>query len=415
MKNMKKLSFAVSGLLVTSLFLSACSAGTTTPGGGGGQKVSEVKIGHLHPLSGSSALEGKQMKDAIQLAVDEVNKAGGIKSLGGAKVVLLDGDHEGSPEKGVAETQRLIREGAVGILGTYMSGVALAATQEAERQKTPFVITIGVADDIQNRGFKYSFRVQPNASNMAKNFLDYIKKLKESSKAEINTIALVHEDSVFGSGIAKYIAEHAGEAGLKVAVEIPYSAKAADLSSEVNKLKAANPDIVVSTTYLRDGTLLFKTMKEAGVKSKAIVGVANGAISNAKFISDETAINQYLMDVNYTANPKNPKTAEVKKAYKDKTGVEMSPNAVYAYEAAVVLINAIERAGSTDKTKIRDALAATNLTDHILPQGPIVFDEKGENKNANAVLSQITDGKSKVVFPKEYSEADPVFPFPANK
>lgn len=402
----KKWVGLVSAGLIAGLVLSACGQN------GSGTAAKEVKIGQLHPLSGAFALEGKQLEFGVRLAVDEVNQAGGIKSLGGAKVTIVDADSEGKPEKGVSETQRLIREGVVGILGTYQSAVTLAATQEAEKQKTPFVITVSTADNIMSRGFKYVFRLQPNASTMAKNFLEYLKQLNGDRQSNIRTIVTVHEDSVFGSGIAKYIQEHAQEYGFQVVADVPYSAKATDLNSEISKVKAANADVVAVTSYLRDGTLLLSGLNQAGVKPKAIIGVANGAISNHEFIVQNKNWNQYLMDVNYRENVRSSKVQQIKEAYKSKYNMDMSPDAVYAYTATKVLLDAIERAGSTDKDKIREALANTHFTDHILPQGAIEFDNKGENTGARAVLSQIIDGTSKVVLPTDYAQAQPVFPFP---
>lgn len=399
---MRKLSLILIVLLL-SLSLTACGSSTSN-------SADVVKIGSIHPLTGALAMEGQEMRDAIQMAVDEVNEAGGIRSLGGAKVELVAADHEGKPEKGVSEVQRLVREGVIGIVGPYMSGVALAATQEAERQRIPFVIDIASADNITERGFRYTFRIQPPASSMAENFLKYFKELNGSLDKPLTTAVIVYEDSIFGSSIAKVIGDRAGEVGLKVLGKIAHPANTADLSSDVNKIKSLKPDVVIATTYLSDGTLLVKGMKQAGYQPKAIIGVANGAFSNAKFIKEEIEINQYILDVNYTINPKSERIAKIKELYRKKYNKNLSPNAAYAYEAAKVLLNAIEKAGSTDRTKIRDAIAKTYYKDHILPQGPIVFDDKGQNKNAQAVVNQIVEGKSVVVFPNEYKERDPVFP-----
>lgn len=398
--------------LLVSLILAACllaSGCGSSDRAADGEQVKEIKIGHIHPLTGNMAYEGKMMRDAILLAIDEINGSGGIESLGGAKLTLLDGDSQGLPEKASAEAQRMIQEGAVALLGTYTSSTAFTATQIAEKEKTPFVITVAVADDVMNRGFKYSFRIQPNASTMAGDFLKYLKAIKTD---EIKTIGLIHEETMFGTSIADYIEKHAGEAGVEVVANIAYSPKAADLTAEISKLKAAEPDVIVSTSYFQDGCLLVKTIRERELKSYGIIGVANGAFSDPKAIDVLGDYSNYIMDVNYRYNPKSPLTQDVLKKFKEKYGEDMSTHAVYAYTAMKVLADAIERAGSTDREKIREALAATSYKDHILPQGPIEFDEKGENVNAQAVLIQVIDGKHKVVLPEEYAEAQPVFPQP---
>lgn len=376
----------------------------------GAETVSEIKIGSLHPMSGSSALEGQQMNNAVLLAVDEVNAAGGIQSLGGATVSVVVGDHEMKAERGVAEVQRMAREGVLGILGAYSSGVTLTATQEAERSQIPFVVTISAVDDVTNRGFDYTFRLQPPASMMASDFLTYIQMLNEELDTPLRTVVIAHENSVFGTSIAEYLSQHAAEADLEILEVIPHSAGAADLTTDVNKIASLNPDIVVPITYLGDGRLLFQTMQSAGFQPKVIIGVANGAISNADFIANDTDLNQYLLDVNYTIAPFSDRAAEVQAAYLEKYGSAMGPNAAYAYEAARVLLSAIERAGTTDTMKIRDEIAKTNYSDHILPQKEIVFGEDGQNSNAQAVMSQIVDGKSIVVFPEQYQQAEIVLP-----
>lgn len=376
------------------------------------EAVDVVKIGALHPLSGAQAPEGQEMNKAVQMAIDEVNEAGGIESLGGAQVELISGDHENNPEKGVSEVQRMTSEGVAGIVGPYTSGVALVATQEAEKQQVPFIIDIGSADEITERGFQFTFRTQPPATFFGEHFLTYFNELNEELDEKLTTAVLAYEDSVFGTSISGVIKNGAEDIGLEILGEFPHPASTPDLSSDVNKIKSLNPDVVISTTYLNDGTLLVQGMKEAGFEPKAIIGAASGAYSNAQFIAEETVLNQYIMDVNYTINPKSDLANEVKEKFREKYNQNFGPNAAYSYEATKVLLRAIERAGTTDREAVREEITKTDYTDHVLPQGPMVFDETGQNINAQPVLNQIVDGESIVVYPEEYKVADPVFPMP---
>lgn len=396
-------------MLVLLMALTFVIAGCAS-GGSGEAENDVIKIGSLHPLSGALANEGQEMRDAVRLAVEEVNENGGIKSLDGAKIELIEADHEGVPEKGVSETQRLDRDKVVGIIGAYSSGVTLPATQEAEKAQIPFIVDIASADEVTKRNFKYTFRLQPPATLMANNFLEYIDFINSKMNDSIKTIALVHEDSVFGTSIAKIIEKDAKENGLEVIANLPHAATAADLSSSINKIKSLKPDAIVSTTYLRDGTLLVSGLKEAKFTPKAMIGVANGAYSNATFIEKETDMNQYLLDVNYSINPQSKLANEVKEKYKKKFNKEMGPNGAYSYTAAKVLIDAIERAGSTDRKEIQKALTETKMEEHILPQKAIEFDKTGQNKNAQAILNQISDSKTNVVYPDDYKSAEFVIP-----
>lgn len=415
---MKKLALLVmlSALLVIAAACGGSSGTTEKPQGndggndGGASSADVVKIGTLHPLSGGLALEGQEMRDAVRLAVEEANEAGGIQSLGGAKIEIVESDHEGSPEKGVSEVQSLDRAGVLGIIGTYASGVALPATQEAERSSIPFVIDIGSANELTERGFKYTFRLQPPATSFSVDFLKYFDELNKMTDTPLKTAVLVHEDSVFGTSVASAVEEHAEEHGLEVLATLPHAASTADLSSTINRINSLKPDIVVVTTYLRDGVMLVEGLHNANYKPKAIIGVANGAFSNASFITESQNMNNLIMDVNYTINPQSDEANKVKEAFKAKYNKNLGPNAAYSYMAAKVLIDAIERAGSTDRAAVQQALTETEMSEHILPQDVIKFDEKGQNINAQAVLNQIFDGTIKVVYPEEYKEADPVYP-----
>lgn len=370
-------------------------------------QAKEILIGSIHPMTGSMAYEGKAITNAAQLAVDEINAAGGIKSLGGAKLKLLVGDNQGLPDKAASEAQRLIREGAVALIGTYTSSATVTATQEAEKAQTPFLITVAATTNIQERGFKYSFRIQPNADTFSNDFLRYMKEIKTP---DIKTIAIVHENSLFGTYFADYVKKNIAKADLTVVGDIPYAASTATLSSEVTKLAGLNPDLVVGVGYYRDQALLMKAIRERNLKFKGIVGIANGAISDPKIIQDLGQGAEGLMDVNYRWNPTSQASEKVLTAYKQKYNDNMSPHAMFGYTSIQVLADSLERAASTDKNKLRDAIAQTNFTNHILPQDAISFNDKGENINAQAVLIQIQNGKQEVVYPEKYAQAKLIFP-----
>ncbi len=370
----------------------------------------EIIIGHIHPLSGFLAFDGKELENGIKLAVQEINQAGGIKSLGGAQLKLMAADSEGKPDVAIREVERLYKAGAVALTGCYQSGVTLVATQIAEKFKVPFVVSVAVADKVTERGFKYTFRVQPNAQQMATQAVQHLAEIIKASGDSAKTIAYLHDDTAFGKPLSEHVAKVAPQYGLKVVEDVPYSPKAADVSTEVGKIKAAGADIILDTGYFGDGVRVYKTMKDLRVQAKAIMGCANGAFSHPKFIKELGEITENVMDGNYRANPLSPLTKKAFANYKKTYGNDMGASTVFSYQAAYVIADAIERAGSDDRKAIRDALAKTEMTDHILPQGPIVFGKDGQNVNARAAVTQVQGGQIKVVWPKEYAEAEPVFP-----
>jgi branched-chain amino acid transport system substrate-binding protein len=141
----------------------------------------EIIIGHIHPLSGFLAFDGQGLENGVKLAIQEINDAGGIKSMGGAKLKLMAADSEGKPDVAIREVERMAKAGAVAITGCYQSSVTLVATQIAEKYKVPFVVSVAVADEVTSRGFKYTFRIQPNAKQMASQYVWHLAEIIKES------------------------------------------------------------------------------------------------------------------------------------------------------------------------------------------------------------------------------------------
>jgi branched-chain amino acid transport system substrate-binding protein len=368
--------------------------------------VGEILFGAVHPLSGSLALDGAFVKNGIDLAVEEINAAGGIKALGGAKLRVEHADSQGKPEVGQAEAERLVGKGVVALLGAYQSAVTFNTTQVAERARVPHIVVVAAADDILKRGFKYSFRHNPNQTQGTLGMLEAIKELRSLTGSSIATAVHVHEDSLFGTGFAKLLASLAPNYSLKVIEQIPYSLQGlTDLTTELTRVQALNPDLCVVTGYLNDGILLARTARDLRLRAP-LFGLASGAFSTKQFVDQLGATAEGILDANYHYDAKNPKAREVRDRYKAKYGADMPTHAVMAYEAVRILADALERAASTDRDAIRDALAKTSFGDHILPyKGPIEFDETGQAKNARFIVMQIQNGQILQVLPTDFAEA----------
>jgi branched-chain amino acid transport system substrate-binding protein len=373
----------------------------------------EILVGHIHPLSGFLGFDGQELKKGLMLAVQEINDAGGIKALDGAKLKLMDADSEGKPDLAVSAVERLQRAGAVAIMGCYQSSVTLVAAQIAEKLRVPFVVSVAVADEVTTRGFKYTFRTQPNAEQMASQTVKYIKEIADAAGESVKTIAYLHDNTAFGTSLSGHVVKYAPQYGMEVVTAVPYSPRAADVSTEVGKIKAAGADVVMDTGYFGDGVRVLRTMRNMRVQAKGLIGCGNGAFSHPKFVEELGDLTEYVMDGNYRANPRSPLTKKAFAHYKDAYGTEMGPSTVFAYQPVYVLADALERAKSTDHEAIREALTKTNITDHILPQGPIAFGPDGQNKNAQAAMMQTLGGKTQVVWPAQYAETKWVFPHPA--
>ena len=378
-----------------------------------GASPPDILVGHIHPLSGFLGYLGNQLKNGCVMAVKEINDAGGIKSLDGAKIKLLDADSEGKPDLSISAVERLDRAGVVALTGCLQSSVTIVATQVAEKQKVPFVVSVAVADEVTARGFKYTFRVQPNAAQMSAQTVKYISEIAKKKGQTVKTIAYLHDNTAFGQSLSEHVVKSAPQYGMEVVARVPYSPRAADVSTEVGKIRAAKADLVMSTGYFADQVRAFRTMKGRRVQPKAFVGVGNGAFSDQNFVKELGGITEYVMDGNYQANPTSSLAQKMFGHYEVLHGTKMPPSAIFAYEAIYVIADALERAKSTDREAVRNAMAKTNLADHVLPQGPIVFGADGQNKNAQAAVTQVLDGQIKVVWPFKYAESDFVFPQPS--
>lgn len=411
---MKRISVLLGLLVVASLVLTACGGGAAPAGGGApaGGDAKTIKVGGLYPLTGDLAKLGEENKNGLQLAIDEINAAGGIKSMGGAKIELVWGDTQGKPEVGISEVTRLAQqENVVTIIGAYQSGVTTPATQEAERLATPFIVSMAVSDKITERGFKYTFRICPKASWYAKDQVSFVKDLKDLVGLDVKNVALLHEDTDFGESTAAGQKKYLEEAGMNMVLEVKYPSSAADLTTEVSKIKAANPDVVLTTTYLNDSVLIARAREALGMTNIPFIDAAGGTV-DPEFIKQlGPTAEGWFTEVEFTKYAAGAET--LNNAYLAKFGHDITGNGAYAYQAGYVIADALERAGKADRTAVRDAIAKTDLPSGphmVLPTERLVFGEDGQNPSAPVFIVQIQNGEMIPVWPAAYAAKEIVLP-----
>ena len=389
----KVLCLVLSLLLVGTLLFSftACDSEDDTD---------VIKIGSIHPLTGSMAYEGQALVNAQKIAIDKINAEGGIN---GKMLQLKTVDSLGTAGGSATAAQKLINMNVCALTGTYTSGSAQVVSRTAEKFGVPYVVTVAASETLLTNGYKYSFRVQPSTTVFSSNFIEYLPSIKTD---DMKTVAIIYEDSNYGTGIAEYIKSRIDETGLEIVGMLPYSSKASTLSAEVTKLVSLNPDILIPVGYYSDQNMLAKELIDRNITFPAIIGVANGAFSDAKFTNTYGTAADGFFDINYRYNPNSEEADYLLSEYRERYGEEIPVCAIYGYESIMVIADALKRAGTTDHEALRDALAETNMTDHLLPQGEIIFDEAGENINSAGVLIQIQNGKQVIVFPKEYAEGE---------
>ncbi len=374
----------------------------------GGAQPKTVKVGVLHPVTGALAYSGQQCREGALMAIEDINKAGGIKSLGGAKLEALLGDAQSLPQAGAAEIEKMNEAGVSAVVGAFASAICLATTQAAAKYNLPHVVDVGVADQIVERGLKNTFRFGPGYRKCAEVAVANLHVLNTAANKPAKTVMIIHEESLFGTGTANLLARELPGYGYEVKEVVKHANPTRDFNNIVLRMKALNPDIVIPANYYNEYALLVRTMQQQKVTPKAIYSVLGGAASSYKFVKEFPDAANGIIDCNHWFNPKDKRSSDLKKRVEAKN-LFFSYEVFMAYTATRLLADAIDRAKSADRAAIIDALNNSAFADHIMPYGPTKF-VNGQNMGAQPLMTQVYKNDIKVIIPRDYRETDPVFP-----
>ncbi len=363
-----------------------------------------VKVGVLLALSGPLAPMGESAKRGLELANDYINANGGIKSMGGAKIELDYADYEGKNDLVVSQTEKLAQDGVVALIGSHISAATVVSTQAGERLKVPQVVPLGIADVITDRGFKYTFRTSIKSDWFIKDQIDFLPFLAKSKNMTIKKVGLLYEDTEYGQSTAKAWKKYLGQGGYEIVADLSYPAGAKDVSAIISKLKAADPDVTLQTSYLADALLIGKTMDQLGFK-KTVIGTGAGHIYS-DFIKGMGPLSENFLAIALW-NSDLTSAQDVVKAFKAKYP-DAEPNHDFAifYQSLLVLKDALEKAGKADREAVRDALAKEDFTSPmIMPYEKIQFGPDGQNKQefTHNIIVQVQNGKFVTVWPEKYA------------
>jgi branched-chain amino acid transport system substrate-binding protein len=377
-----------------------------------------VKIGVLFPLTGNAGAAGQASKAAVEVAAEIINgkhpelgsiplaAEEGLPGLGGAKLELVFVDHQGNPSVAQQQALRLVSQDKVNVLfGAYQSSCSLTATAVGERYGIPFVVGDSAAANVTSRGFKWLYRVTPIASDFAAAYMRFFDDMKKQGKT-VNSIAVVNENTDYGTSVADAIEAAAKKAGINVALRVPYSANATDVGPQVLQLKDKKPDVIIFISYTSDSILYMKTMRNLDYMPPMVIGDDSG-FSDPSFIPAVADIAQGAMNrSSWDAGKPGSTTAKINELYKAKTGRDLDDTSARNMQAMLVLGEALNRAGSTDPEKIRAALAKTDLKREQLMMGynGVKFDETGQNIMASTYLIQLKDKAYRLVWPENAAE-----------
>jgi branched-chain amino acid transport system substrate-binding protein len=388
------------------------------------QESKEVVIGALFPLSGSMAQTGVDAHHALDTALDIINnsydlnlpldKEKGLPNLGGATIRVIYADHQGDPQKGRAEAERLITQEKVSaITGCYHSAVTAVVSETTERYGIPFMCADSSAPSLTRRGLKLFFRASPHDEMFSQAMFDLMDIMRKKGQ-KIETLALFHEDTIYGTDSANIQNKLAGERGYKVVTDIKYRANSPSLSAEVQQLKTANADVLMPSSYTTDSILLIKTMNALGYKAKAIIAQAAGFAEQSFYDAVGSLAEGVITRTSFSLDivQKRPTVGKVNDMFKKRAGRDLNDNTSREFTALLILADAINRAASLDSEKIRAALAATDMPGDrtIMPWRYARFDKFGQNNGCDPVLIQYTKGKFVTIFPQQWAVAEPIWP-----
>ncbi len=387
----------------------------------------EIKIGALYPMSGSAATAGLDCKYGADLAVEIVNgkydfnmplaKTEGLPNLGGAKVKLIVADHQALPEKGQSETERLVtQEKVVALYGAYHSSVTQTASQTAERMGIPMVNGESSSPGLTTRGLKTFFRTGPHDETYGKNLFDMLDDIQKLKNVKLTNIAIVNENTLYGTDANKTTKKFAEERGYKVVADIAYPANTSEVTSEVQKLKAANPDVVFQVSYTSDAVLFMKTYKQLDFNPQGILAYGAGFVDpkmrevlgkDSQYVITRAAWSPDIAE-------KKPMAKAIADMFQKKYGQEMTENSARTFTGMITLLDAINRAKSTDPKAILAALATTDIPGEqlIVPWKGVKFGPDGQNIYAQGINMQLFSDQYHTVWPFDVSSKELVWPRP---
>ena len=374
-----------------------------------GQGREDVRVGVIYPLSGPVASIGQTCKKGVELAADEINEAGGIKALGGARLRLVWGDSQSKPDVGVSEAQRLLgREKVQALVGSYQSDVTLAIARVTEQVGIPYISAIAVADKLTEQGYKWVFRINVKGTWIGRDFVKAAMDLLGEAQIPVKTVAILYVNNDYGQSTAKGFREVLKSLAPQwnLAADMSYGYQAPNVDTEVARVKAANPDVLFNVGYSADEILVARVMEKLRFVPKAYF--LSGGASEPAYVRDLGKKAKGFFESG-SWNPQLVK-AGVSQKYKARFHEDLSYYSAFTYSALHVVAQALEAAKSTQPAALQKALRETAFDGpwNGTPARPIKFDEAGQNVNATRIASQFTEIDGAVrgipVWPKAVAE-----------
>lgn len=388
-------------------------------------RAEDIVIGAIYPLTGNAAQIGLDAEAAVSVITDIINtqhapipmllgNGGGLPHLHGAHIKVIFADHENDPQKARAEAERLItQEHVVALIGSYTSSTAATISQVAERYEVPYLSMDNSSPSLSQRGLKWFFRTSPHDEMFTVAMFDFFKAVGEKTGHPVKTVALFHEDSIFGTDSSNVQKKLAAAANIKVVADIRYRANSPSLSAEAQQLKEANADVVMPSSYTSDAILLMRSMHDLGYTPPAVMAQAAG-FQEQSFLTGAGALAEGVMSRSsfaLDAVKSRPAIPAVDALFRAKTGKDLNDNTARQVVAVQTLADAIDRSGTGKPDDIRQALVKTDIpgAQTIMPWQGVKFDSTGQNIEATPVIQQVTNGVYHTIYPFDIAVQPPVW------
>jgi branched-chain amino acid transport system substrate-binding protein len=391
----------------------------------GASDVKEIRIGTPLPLSGPDAALGKDALQGAELAADIINNglpglklplAGdkGIPSLGHAKFRIVPADTQGKPENGASAVNHLVNDEKVDILaGALESGVTRTAAQQAERLQVPFVTSISSSPALTQQGLKWFFRTGPTDVTYAQAFFGLLDEEKKKN-VSADRIALLYMNNTFGTDAATVGKNLAQANGRQIVADVPFDPAATDLTSQVQQVRAANPDTVFVVAYPPTATLFVNATEQLDYLPPAVMAFGAGFINDAFIQSAGDKLEGVSRRVAWSEDlgNRNPASKLVSDEFRKRNKAPLTENSARVFTTIMALAQVFDNAKSVDPEAVRSALVSLDIPgrDTIMPWDGIKFDDQHQNTGARAVVEQRLNGQWKVVYPKDIRSQEIVWP-----
>jgi len=366
-----------------------------------------VNVGVIMPLSGPNAQFGINSRNGVELAADEINKAGGIAELGGAKINLVVADATSTPTTAGTVAQRLItQQDITAVLGAFASSLTLAISEVTERRDIP-LLTMSFADQITGRGYKNIFQVVAKASVIGKAQFEYTAAIAQAAGAKIDKVAIMYEDTAYGTAQANGLRAGAKAANVELVMDDAYPLGITDTTPLINKLRASGAQAVFPVSYLNDSLLIIRTMRQQKVTMPAIGGAAGYVIPDFEKGLGEFAENVLsIAPANYDLAP------ELTERFRKRFGYFMVHEALEHAVCLEVLVQAIKKAKSAKAEEVAAALRGARFAGwwiNGMTGGAVQFDQAGLNVLSVPLMVQWRGKDIVTVWPKEIAKSTPVW------